>query len=165
MRASAPIAVNSVAPSRHGRKSGSRADDIERTRTKSAIGTAFFTTRSLDYFFDPEVSDVEYRRRRGWFDRLTDRQSGQKGTLLYDNGRTRTKCYFEDAPHGVTGTGVPTPTEGPPDGAWARATGRGAGPAGLPTGLQTTSCAGCPGQPQERVRIRTNLGCITILSR
>ncbi len=66
------------------------------------VGTAFFTTQSLDYFFNADVPDAEYRRRKAWFDRLTDRQAGQKGTLLYDNGHTKTKCYFEEARIGVT---------------------------------------------------------------
>lgn len=66
------------------------------------IGTAFFTVAHLAYFFDPDVPAAEHHRRAGWFAELTRRQEGQKGTLVYDNGRSRIKCYFEDAPRGVT---------------------------------------------------------------
>jgi hypothetical protein len=66
------------------------------------VGTAFFSTQALDYFFNADVSDAEYRRRKTRFERLTNRQAGQKGTLLYDNGHSRIKCYFEDARSGVT---------------------------------------------------------------
>lgn len=65
------------------------------------VGTAFFTTDTLGYFFSP--GDLQERqRRRSLFAELTGRQKGQKGTLLYDNGRSKMKCYFEDAPEGVT---------------------------------------------------------------
>jgi hypothetical protein len=66
------------------------------------VGTAFFTADALDYFFDSQVAVAEQRRRRERFDMLTNRQSGHKGTLLYDRGNTRGKCYFEQAPAGVT---------------------------------------------------------------
>lgn len=66
------------------------------------IGTAFFSTDSLAYFFDPNISNEERSRRENLFARLTNRQSGQKGTLLYDNGVARVKCYFEAAPQGIT---------------------------------------------------------------
>lgn len=66
------------------------------------VGTAFFTTDTLAFFFDTAVRGSEQERRQRLFTRLTGRQQGQKGTLLYDNGRTRVKCYFDDAPKGVT---------------------------------------------------------------
>lgn len=66
------------------------------------VGTAFFTTDTLAYFFDVTVAADEQQHRRALFAELTGRQLGQKGTLLYDNGRSRVKCYFEDAPEGVT---------------------------------------------------------------
>jgi hypothetical protein len=66
------------------------------------VGTAFFTEESLAYFFDPSVPARERLRREAQFCELTRRQEGQKGTLLYDNGRSRMKCYFEGAPSGVT---------------------------------------------------------------
>ncbi len=65
-------------------------------------GTAFFTTTPLAYFFDATVGADERQRRQALFAMLTGRQQGQKGTLLYDNGRRRTKCYFDEAPDGVT---------------------------------------------------------------
>ena len=66
------------------------------------LGTAFFTAETLAYYFDPTVAEAERRGREQQFARLTARQAGQKGTLLYDNGQTRTKCYFEAAPRGMT---------------------------------------------------------------
>jgi hypothetical protein len=66
------------------------------------VGTAFFSTDSLAYFFDPDVLNEELLRRGKSFAQLTNRQAGQKGTLLYDNGIARVKCYFESAPQGIT---------------------------------------------------------------
>lgn len=66
------------------------------------VGTAFFSVESLAYYFDPTASDEEQRRRKRLFEQLSGRQASQKGTLLYDNGRSRLKCYFESAPQGVT---------------------------------------------------------------
>lgn len=66
------------------------------------IETAFFTVSSLAYFFDPNVSPEEQGVRADLFERLTDRQPGHKGTLRYDIGRKRMKCYFESAPAGIT---------------------------------------------------------------
>jgi hypothetical protein len=66
------------------------------------VGTAFFTTHPLSYFFQPNLSHAETERRARELARLTDRQAGQKGTLLYDIGSSRSKCYFEQAPPGVT---------------------------------------------------------------
>ena len=62
------------------------------------VGTGFFTTESLAYFFDPTVSATEREWRMKQFEVLTGRQQGQKGTLLYDAGHTRTICYFDRAP-------------------------------------------------------------------
>lgn len=71
------------------------------------LGTAFFTINTLAYYFDATVSNDERRRRHETFQTLTRRQAGQKGTLLYAIGRSQHKCYFEEAPEGVTcgGTG------------------------------------------------------------
>lgn len=66
------------------------------------IGTAFFSVESLAYFFAPDLPPAERKRRLAHFESLTTRQEGQKGTLLYDNGRSQTKCYFELAPEGIT---------------------------------------------------------------
>jgi hypothetical protein len=66
------------------------------------VGTAFFTSDTLAFYFDTSLPGSERERRQELFTRLTGRQQGQKRTLLYDNGRTRVKCYFDDAPKGVT---------------------------------------------------------------
>lgn len=66
------------------------------------VGTAFFTVDNLAYIFDQTVSATEHERRAAQFAELTSRQRGQKGTLLYNNGRSRVKCYFESAPEGIT---------------------------------------------------------------
>lgn len=72
------------------------------------VGTAFFTATTLAHFFDANIPHQERLARRATFAALTGRQQGQKGTLLYDTGRSRTKCYFEDAPDGVTCAGTGT---------------------------------------------------------
>ena len=66
------------------------------------ISTAFFAEQSLAYYFDHTASEGEQQRRKQQFERLSGRQESQKGTLLYDNGRSRVKCYFESAPSGMT---------------------------------------------------------------
>lgn len=66
------------------------------------ISTAFFSEHTLDYFFDSNLDSKERKVRSDLFLELTGRQEGQKGTLLYDNGRSRVKCYFEAAPPGLT---------------------------------------------------------------
>src|SRR5262249_9772928 len=48
------------------------------------------------------VPKDEQQRRSRIFMTMTKRQMGQKGTLLYDTGRSHHKCYFEQAPEGVT---------------------------------------------------------------
>jgi hypothetical protein len=66
------------------------------------VGTAFFTKDTLAYFFDSTVPVQERQRRKRWFEELTSRQVGQKGTLMYDRGESRGKCYFEQAPFDTT---------------------------------------------------------------
>lgn len=66
------------------------------------VGTGFFTSDSLAYFFDPHVPQAEQTRRQRRFERLVERQRGRKGTLLYDNSRTHSIAYFEKPPNGVT---------------------------------------------------------------
>lgn len=56
------------------------------------VGTAFFTTDTLAYFFDPTVDARERQSRRVLFAQITGRQKGQKGTLLYDSGHSKVKC-------------------------------------------------------------------------
>jgi hypothetical protein len=66
------------------------------------LGSAFFSTESVAYYFAGDVDESESQRRQRGFNDLTGRQQGQKGTLLYDTGQRRTKCYFVDAPSGST---------------------------------------------------------------
>ncbi len=66
------------------------------------VGVAFFTIDALAFYFDQTLSPDERRQRESRFKRLSQRQKKQKGTLVYDNGRTRTKCYFDSAPPGLT---------------------------------------------------------------
>lgn len=66
------------------------------------VETAFFTTLTVsDYLQNGNPgSDRDGLHER--FDFLTRRQQGQKGTLLYDLGASKHKCYFEEFLHGVT---------------------------------------------------------------
>lgn len=66
------------------------------------IGTAFLSQHNLDYFFDLSVGESERKHRLDLFNSLSGRKQGQKGTLRYNNGRSVTTCYFEDAPDGLT---------------------------------------------------------------
>jgi hypothetical protein len=66
------------------------------------VGTAFFTTQTLAYYFDPTVPEGERQHRIRRFTQLTQRQKRQKGTLLYDIGYRRMSCYFAGAKPGVT---------------------------------------------------------------
>lgn len=81
---------------------GTLSIDTEGIGISVDVGTAFFSSENLTYFLDPNVSSEEYKRREELFLRLTGRQEGQKGTLLYDNGRSKSKCYFEFAPPAMT---------------------------------------------------------------
>ena len=58
--------------------------------------TTFLTANTLAWFFDPQLSTGEARRRRELFDRLAERERGQ-GTLLYNRGGNRSTCYFVEA--------------------------------------------------------------------
>lgn len=66
------------------------------------VETAFFTQDSVADFYDISVPKAEQHRRQANFERLTQRQSGQHGTLLYNNGETALKCYFERLSAGKT---------------------------------------------------------------
>lgn len=72
------------------------------------IGTVFYTQNNLAYYFDGGVNQAEQHRRRDIFERITERQSGHKGTLLYDIGVSQHKCYLATADTGqncaTTGT-------------------------------------------------------------
>lgn len=66
------------------------------------VGTAFFSSESVAYYFEQKPGENERKRREAVFAQLTGRQVGQKGTLLYDTGSSRVKCYFEKAISGET---------------------------------------------------------------
>lgn len=66
------------------------------------VETAFFTQDTVADFFDPGAPKSEQQRRQARFERLTRRQSGQHGTLLYDNDEASLKCYFERLSSGRT---------------------------------------------------------------
>lgn len=66
------------------------------------ISTAFVSTESLAWFFAPGLREAELKERRAVFDRLSGRQDGQKGTLIYKTSRGAYKCYFEACVPGVT---------------------------------------------------------------
>ncbi|MBE7432924.1 MAG: hypothetical protein HS100_03345 [Anaerolineales bacterium] len=66
------------------------------------VGTAFFTTTNMDYFIEQNISDEEKKARKEQFEKITGRQYGQKGTLLYDTGHSKVKCYFEKYIQGET---------------------------------------------------------------
>lgn len=66
------------------------------------VSVGFFSVETLAYFFDSNAKPDERKARERTFKRLTQRQDRQKGTLLYDNGRSKVKCYFESAPPGLT---------------------------------------------------------------
>lgn len=62
------------------------------------VGTAFITRDSVaDYFVKGANGNREHE-----FHRLTSRQQEQKGTLIYDNGKGKYKCYFEEWGNGMT---------------------------------------------------------------
>jgi len=62
------------------------------------VGTAFITQASVaDYL----VNGANGTRKHEFL-RLTSRRQEQKGTLIYDNGRDKHKCYFEEWGNGMT---------------------------------------------------------------
>lgn len=63
------------------------------------VGTAFFTNLTVADYLLGDSSDQER------FDFLSQRQKGAKGTLLYDLGASKHKCYFEELlPNETCGT-------------------------------------------------------------
>ncbi len=66
------------------------------------VSTAFFSVHPVSQFFDASLSEEERARRLRHFERLTARQKGQKGTLVYDHGQGRVVCYLEQVPPGVS---------------------------------------------------------------
>jgi hypothetical protein len=76
------------------------------------VSRAFFTAQPIAYFFDDRIAPDERRRRTHRFELLTRRQSGQKGTLIYDNGENRVKCYLACLIHESARWRRPLPREG-----------------------------------------------------
>ncbi len=60
------------------------------------LSTAFLTQMTVADFFRNDISEAEQRHLRKHFDSLRQRQERQKGTLLYDLGNKRMKCYFTE---------------------------------------------------------------------
>lgn len=60
------------------------------------ISTAFFTELSVGDFFDATLPVEEQRALKRKFNRLSQRQEGSKGTLIYESKPGQfSKCYFE----------------------------------------------------------------------
>lgn len=66
------------------------------------ISTAFFSEEPVSYFFRRDVPEQEREWRRRRFNFLSERQFESKGTLLYDLGEIKQKCYFSEFLRGVT---------------------------------------------------------------
>ena len=66
------------------------------------VATSFFTRRSVDEYLGDHLPDNIKADRERRFNFLTQRQLGQKGTLVYDAGTSKVKCYFEKFQKGVT---------------------------------------------------------------
>jgi hypothetical protein len=73
------------------------------------VQTAFLTSHTLAWFFDPKQVQHERDRRRRLFDRLADRQQG-RGTLVYKSAYTMS-VYFAKAEYTTCGQ-VPTRANG-----------------------------------------------------
>ena len=58
------------------------------------VETAFFTNKPVQHYFETGQQDR--------FERLTSRQVGARGTLLYKIGNKRLKCYFVEYCEGMT---------------------------------------------------------------
>ena len=70
------------------------------------VGTAFFTEQTVADFFRDDLPPDETARLQRRFERLSERQHGQKGTLVYDFGRDKHKCYFDSFHPGLTAATV-----------------------------------------------------------
>ncbi|RKU14547.1 hypothetical protein C6501_08090 [Candidatus Poribacteria bacterium] len=66
------------------------------------ISTAFLTHKTVAEYFRDNISDHDQRCLQEDFRFLSQRQRGQKGTLLYDLGNKQRKCYFDKFLQGVT---------------------------------------------------------------
>ena len=68
------------------------------------ISTAFFTHSTIADIFRDDIPDHEQQRLQEDFESLSQRQRGQKGTLLYDLENKQRKCYFDKFLQGITCT-------------------------------------------------------------
>ena len=59
------------------------------------VSMAFFTHKTVADVFRYDIPKHEQQRLKKDFESLSQRQHGQKGTLLYDLGNRQTKCYFD----------------------------------------------------------------------
>ena len=59
------------------------------------VSMAFFTHKTVADVFRFDLPSHEQQRLQEDFEFLSQRQRGQKGTLLYDLGNKQMKCYFE----------------------------------------------------------------------
>ena len=66
------------------------------------ISTAFFSHWTVADVFRDDIPDYEQQRLQENFEFLSQRQRGQKGTLLYDLGNKQRKCYFDKFLQGIT---------------------------------------------------------------
>lgn len=66
------------------------------------VSMAFFTHKTLADVFRCDLPSHEQQCLREDFESLSQRQYGQKGTLLYDLGNRQMKCYFDKALPGMT---------------------------------------------------------------
>lgn len=66
------------------------------------VGTSFFTELSIDDYLGDHLPDDIKTERESRFNFLSQRQRGAKGTLLYDLGTSKLKCYFEKFQRGIT---------------------------------------------------------------
>ena len=66
------------------------------------ISRSFFTHKTIAEVFRCDLPSHEQQRLREEFESLSQRQYGQKGTLLYDLGNRQMKCYFDKALPGMT---------------------------------------------------------------
>lgn len=66
------------------------------------ISTSFFSHWTVADVFRDDIPDHEQKRLQKDFESLSQRQRGQKGTLLYDLENKQRKCYFDKFLQGAT---------------------------------------------------------------
>lgn len=66
------------------------------------VSMAFFTHKTIADFFRHDIPKHQQQRLKEEFESRSQRQDGQKGTLLYDLGNNQMKCYFDKPLPGLT---------------------------------------------------------------